>query len=214
MFLSACVTSASSAASFSRAARAASALPRRACSICAFSRGSCARSAPSRSICSSRSAGGGSVACKAEIFFRRSRSAASLSWRRRSTVASSLSQRSAADFASLRRSTRGRFSSSSFAIVAACSLEFSWRCVSICLSASSIFAIRTATSFCSCSSFFRATISFRTSGNLAASAVPSRPSAISDFCRWRFSCLSARRVRWRRTFSVSSRNPVEMKLTR
>ena len=149
---------------FFRARTQASALPRRACTISAFSRGSRARSAPIRSICACKSAGGGSVACKVESFFSSSRSAASFSCRRRSTVASSFSQRSAVDFASSRRSTKGRFSSSSLASAAVCSREFSCRCASICLSASSIFAIRTATSFCSCSSFFSATISLRTSG--------------------------------------------------
>jgi hypothetical protein len=75
-------------------------------------------------------------------------------------------------------------------------------------------AIRRATSFCSCSSFFSATISLRSSGKFAACAVPSRPRLISLLCRRRRSCRSAMRVLWRLSFKATSRKPVRMKLTR
>src|SRR4029077_8524833 len=79
---------------------------------------------------------------------------------------------------------------------------------------SSIRAICSATSFCSCSSFFSATISLRSSGKFAACAVPSRPRLISLFCRRRRSYRSAMRVLWRLSFKASSRKPVRKKLTR
>ena len=78
---------------------------------------------------------------------------------------------------------------------------------------SSIRAIRSATSLCSCSSFFSATISLRSSGKFAACAVPSRPRLISLLCRRRRSCRSAIRVLCRLSFKASSRKPVRKKLT-
>ncbi len=84
---------------------------------------------------------------------------------------------------------------------------------SIFLMPSSICAMRIATSFCSCSSFFSATISLRSSGKLTACEQPSRPRLISLFCRTRFSWRKAMRVFCRRTFSPISRRPVRMKLT-
>ncbi len=90
---------------------------------------------------------------------------------------------------------------------------FGARCSSIFRIPSSICAMRNATSFCSCSSFFSATISLRTSGKLTACEQPSRPRLISLFCRRRFSWRKAMRVFWRRIFSPISRRPVRMKLT-
>ena len=98
MFLSITATAASCAASFSRAARQASDAPSRARVTSAFSSGKRTRRALMPAICVSRSSGGGTCACSSESFFNRSRSAASFSCNRRSTLASSRSQRSAADF--------------------------------------------------------------------------------------------------------------------
>src|SRR6516164_1325441 len=133
---------------------------------------------------------------------------------RRSMPASSRSHTSAVLFAWLRFWRRGFFSASSFAIVFACSRAICWRSSSMRFIPSSIRAIRNATSFCSCSSFFSATISLRSSGKFAASAVPSRPRLISLLCRRRRSCRSAMRVFWRLSFNATSRKPVRMKLTR
>ena len=213
MLLSTTASSASCRANFSRAVRHASALPRRARVTSARSSGRRIRRALIAAICASRSAGGGTCACNSASFFKSSRSAASLSWSRRSTPDSSRSQRSAAALASFRRSRIGFFSSSSLASASFCSFAFCARCSSIFRMLSSICAMRSATSFCSCSSFFSATISLRTSGKLTACEQPSRPRLTSLFCRTRFSWRKAIRVFCRRIFSPISRRPVRMKLT-
>src|ERR1700730_2643487 len=130
-----------------------------------------------------------------------------------STAESSRVQTSAALFASLRRCKIGFFSVSNLANASFCSRVFSCRCLSIFLIPSSICAMRSATSFCSCSSFFSATLSLRSSGKLPACEVPSRPRLISLLCNKRLSWRNAMRVLCRRIFNPTSRTPVRMKLT-
>ena len=175
MFRSVADNSSSAAASFCVACRQASALPSRARTISARSCGNRARLLARVAVRASRSAGGGTCACKAESCLSNSRSAESFACKRDSTLASSRSQRVAAFFASSRCCRIGFFLASNLAIASFWAPAFSARSASICLSATSICAMRIATSFCSCSSFLSATISLRTSGKLAACAVPSRP---------------------------------------
>ena len=175
MFRSAADNSSSAAASFCVACRHASALPSRARTISARSCGSRARWLAKTAVRASRSGGGGACACKAESCLSNSRSAESFACKRASTLASSRSQIAAAFFASSRCCRTGFFSPSNLLIASFWARAFSARSASICLTATSICAMRNATSFCSCSSFLSATISLRTSGKLAACAVPSRP---------------------------------------
>ena len=199
--------------SFSFALRLASALPKRAREISSRCAGNRARLLLSALFCSARSPGAGTLVSSAASASNNSRSALAFCCRRRSTPASSRSHNSAAVRASLRLCTTGFFSSSRIASARFCSFAFCRRCSSIFFSPSSIWAMRSVTSFCSCSSFFKATISVRSSGKLTACATPSRPSAISLFCSTRFSWRNAIRVFCRRTFSPSSRSPVRIKLT-
>src|SRR5438270_25072 len=213
MFFSIAESSSSAEASFSFAIREASALPSLALTNSARSSGKRARRVLIAEVCASKSAGGGVIACSSDNFFSSSWSTASFSWILRSTAFTSRSHNSAALLASSRRCRIGFFSASNLAIASRCSFAFASLCASIFLIPSSIWVIRSATSFCSCSSFFKATISFRNSGKFAACEVPSRPSAISLLWSKRFSWRRIMRVLCRRIFNPISRRPVRMKLT-
>ena len=213
MSFSACARRASAAFNFSPALWQASALPRRACDISAFSRGSRARSELSRSNCACRSSGGGWVSCKVETFFSNSRSAASLSERRRSTrrqfLVTTVSRRFGGVALFHQRALflleLGERGCLLFGILLALRLDLLERFLD--------FRNLNGDFFLFLLQLFQRDDFVADLGEIDRLRRPSRPSAISLFCRRRFSCASAMRLFCRRTLSVISRSPVEMKLT-